>query len=262
MTGFYETFRTSGGRPHHWDYNLARLRRACAAAEVTLPGDSLALDPARLAAVVREMLERRGTKEAVFRYSVRLSGAGGGSVAEELVPRDVPAPAPERGVALRVLAVVRDPSRLRPRPKQLDDPDVRAANGELGARTKEPADEGLFLARSEGWVVETVRQNLLWFVGDQVFTPAAETGAVAGTCRAWLAEKVLNVEPVCAPLEVLRGADAVAVCNSVRGITPVRELWDVADRAVLRTYESAAHPAIVKSARAWQAALAQTASVP
>ena len=47
------------------------------------------------------------------------------------------------------------------------------------------------------------------------------------------------------------GAEAVAVMNSVRGVTPVRVLWDVPDRVVLGSWESHAHPLVAALGRRW-----------
>jgi hypothetical protein len=50
------------------------------------------------------------------------------------------------------------------------------------------------------------------------------------------------------------------VLNAVRGITPVREIWDAQDGAVLCTLDSAGHPLVVKLQQAWREALEATAA--
>ena len=65
--GFFETFRTSGGRPHHWRYNRERLLAACATAGVGLPKEFLANDAARLREVVSAMLREAGAADAKTR---------------------------------------------------------------------------------------------------------------------------------------------------------------------------------------------------
>jgi 4-amino-4-deoxychorismate lyase len=264
VVGFYETFRTSGGRVHHWRYNRARLQLACVQVGINLPPASLATDEVGLQAAVTQRLGEDGSADAVFRYSITgeadtpLSSSAG--LREALHVRPLPAPSPLGGIVLRVLRVAREKSDLLPRPKILHDPEIAAASAELQPRATAVSDEGLLLSREGGHVVETTRQNLFWIVGGRVFHPAPAAGGVAGTCLAWLLENGLTSEPVCASLVTLAAADAVAVCNSVRGVTPVRELWDVQDRQCLRTYDSAAHSVVQQLAAAWSEALARTAT--
>lgn len=271
--GFYETFRTSHGRVHHWNYNFARLRRSCAHAGLTLPATFLAIDEARLQSAVTELLRSFEVEDAVFRYAVtggddssvpaafRVDRAGAPAT-EELTSRPLPLPAPAEGIALRVLKVRRGPGDWLPRPKNTHDPELRRAAEEIHARAVAASDEGLLLSAAGGFVVETSRQSIFWVCGDRVFYPAPDLGGIPGTCFAWLLDRGLTAQPVQAPLDSLVRADAVAVCNAVRGVTPVQELWEAEDRTCLRRYESSTHPLIGSLAEAWRASLARIAAGP
>jgi 4-amino-4-deoxychorismate lyase len=265
--GFFETFRTRGGRPHLWPWHRARLLLSCKFAGIELPAPFLASDEAKLRAVVRRQLQAHGLPEGVFRYTVTagrpLETAGAVAYrqpSELLAVRPLPPEAPPDGIDLRVLALRRDSGEWLPRPKSLNYANAQLGAQELQKRGAAPADEGLFLARAGGEVVETARQNVAWFARGKWFHPDPTLGAVAGTCLAWLFEQGLAAEPVRASVDGLLQADAVVVMNAVRGITPVRALWDETDREVLGRWRSHAHPRVLELQQWWMEALNSTAA--
>lgn len=256
--GFFETFRTSGGHPLLWDQHRRRLRQACAVARIQLPPALLATDEARLAGTVAALLESHGLADAVFRYTVTAGnpslareGAGYDRPAELLTLRPLPPPAPAEGVALRLLNLARDNGEWVPRPKSINYMNALLGAAELKRRGAAADDEGLFLTRESRHVVETTRQNVAWLMNGRWFFPDPVLGAVAGTCLQWLFDSGFEAEPGQAHLEELIGAEAVVVFNSVRGVTPVRMLWDVTDRVVLGSWESHAHPQVAALGRRW-----------
>ena len=257
--GFFETFRTSGGCPHHWRYHRRRLECACATAGLRIPAQFLAADEARVRQAVQHRLRRDGRADAVFRYAIAAGADGGAS--EFLTPRALPQAAPAEGVRLRVLGLARDDGEFLPRPKSLNDANARLGADELAHRTTVASDEGLFLSRAGGFVAETPRQNIAWLAGGELRHPDPAAGAVAGTCLQWLLEICgLPAAPRRAPLAELLAAEAVFVCNAVRGITPVREILDASDRAVLRTFDSASHPLVRELRAKWEESLRATAA--
>jgi branched-subunit amino acid aminotransferase/4-amino-4-deoxychorismate lyase len=126
------------------------------------------------------------------------------------------------------------------------------------SRKTAPSDDGLFLSRGDEWVTETPRQNIGWVDRDRIRIPDPTTGAVAGTCLAWLRSNGVQLEPSLATVATLRGADAVFCLNSVRGITPVREIWDENDKRVVQIFSSANHPIVCRLQEQWRAALLST----
>ena len=256
--GFFETFRTSGGNPHHWSYNLDRLERACARIGLILPKRFLAHDQARLIDVVQRLLhQNHGEGDAVFRYTVTAGDEVGPT--EFLTSRPLPPSPPRLGIALRVLQLRRDPGEWSPRPKSLNYTNALLGARELLARKAPSSDEGLFLSEREGLLVETPRQNLAWISDGCIQQPDASTGAVAGTCQAWLASLGFPLKSVRASPDDLRGAEAVFCLNSVRGITPVASLWNEDDTSCLREFRSAEHPWILALQMKWAESLAATA---
>lgn len=257
--GFFETFRTSGGRPHGWSYHRERLTRACATAGLKVPASFLARDDAKLSEIVRRLLVAHGIADAVFRYTVT---AGAETPTEFLSLRPLPNPAPSKGISLRVLKLARDSGEWLPRPKSLNYLNTLLGAEEVRRRSGEPSDEGLFLARETGLVVETARQNIAWISGAQIFYPDPSLGPVMGTCLTWLLELDVAAQPRRAALDEFVKADAIFVLNAVRGITPVCEVWDSDDRVKLGMLNSPAHPLVMSLCQQWTEALTATASAP
>lgn len=100
-----------------------------------------------------------------------------------------------------------------------------ARTGYNRAKAELPAGEpcdGLLLD-IEGRVIETLRCNLLvWREGGWV-TPDLHRCGVHGVMRSWLGS-CIPLREVDLSLEHLCAAGELALCNSVRGVMPVREL--------------------------------------
>jgi 4-amino-4-deoxychorismate lyase len=258
--GFFETFRTCGGVPHRWPAHQLRLLTACERTGIDVPPTFLARDPTAMQRAVQQLLRDRSDGDAVFRYTITAGAPAGNSYprpSELLVARALPAPAAAEGATLRVLRLPRDNGEWVPRPKSLNFANTLLGARELQTRTTAMEDEGLFLSRENGCVVEAVRHNVAWFEGDRFCFPAPELGAVDGVCLRWALEFFRDAEPRRASLADLARADAVVLLNSVRGVTPVHELWDTADRERLKTWRSHAHPRVAELIGHWRDALGE-----
>ncbi len=261
--GFYESFRTSGGRPHLWPYHARRLGQACATAHIWLPEWFLGRDEAWLRTVVGRLLEANHLTEAAFRYTVTAGanlGAGGGSALESLRPRPLPAPAPRDGITLRVLKTPRDNGEWLPRPKSLNCVNLLLARQELEGRAADPDDDGLLLAREAGHVVETTRRSLAWVRHGCWYYPDPALGSIAGTCLAWLIESCGRAEPCRATAEELADAEAIVALGAVSGIVPVRALCGREDEVLVGSFGSCTHPLVITMQQRWAQALAVTAA--
>lgn len=262
--GFYETFRSSGGRPHLWAYHRTRLEQACARAGVQPAVDSLLYHPDRLRDVIRQMLREANAPDAVFRYALHAAGTGStrntAMLANELLTmRAIPPPPPGEGVCLHVLNSPRDAGEWIPRPKSINQLNVQLGWRELQHRAAAPDDEGLFLSRGEGFVVETTRQNVAWIREGELCYSEPVLGSVAGTCLAWVLDLPIPAKPCRARIDALVNADAVMVMNSVRGITPVRQIRDGGGRVLATEIPSRDNPLIVSLRRQWAESLEATA---
>lgn len=108
------------------------------------------------------------------------------------------------------------------------------------------ADEGLLFA-ADATLAGAVSGNLLLRVGDAWWTPPVDACGVAGVLRGWLLEQGLLQERALRETDLAQ-AQALAVCNAVRGILAVRRLdarayAPAAATAVLRAALARAHPA-------------------
>lgn len=263
--GFFETFRTSGGKPHHWSFHRRRLARACATAALPLPSTFLANDEAKLATTIQHLLRSHGRADAVFRYTVTagstpspVAGANG-TPTELLTLRALPPIPPREGIALRVLQLARDSGEWVPRPKSLNYLNALLGAQELQRRSSEPFEDALFLTRDGGFVVETARQNIAWIADGRLCYPDYSLGAVTGTCLEWALALGCPVKACRATLDEFAAAEAILTVNSVRGITPVHTVWDAQDRTTLCALRSAAHPMVISLRQQWDEALAGTA---
>ncbi len=104
-------------------------------------------------------------------------------------------------------------------------------------------DEGLMLSMASEVVCATAA-NLLVLREGRWITPSVEACGVSGVCRGWLVDQGL-VDVGSITTHMTETADALALCNAVRGILPVSSLGEIEYRQ---------HPAVV----AMQAQLAAT----
>jgi 4-amino-4-deoxychorismate lyase len=255
--GFFETFRTSGGQVHHWEYHRRRLDQACARLGFAIPASFLAHDEVGRETAVRTILAESGSVDAVFRYTI--TAGAGGTPSEFLTVRPLPASPDSHGIRLRCLKITRDNGEWLPRPKSLNYANAMLGSRELRTRGADEHEEGLFLTRDAEFVVETARQNLAWIVGGRLRFPDPALGGVAGTCLAWMLEREPEAQPVRASFEEFLSAEAILVCNAVRGFTPVKSVNDRSDTVRVADLESWKHPLFVSLQQRWAAALNCTA---
>ncbi len=100
-------------------------------------------------------------------------------------------------------------------------------------------DEGL-LRDAEGHVVCATAANVFVLRDGVWWTPPVEHCGVAGVCRGW-ALNALSARVASLDVDDVAAADAVFLCNAVRGILPVARL----DRSVWPT----PHPALLDAMR-------------
>lgn len=89
------------------------------------------------------------------------------------------------------------------------------------------ADDALVLDTDDR-IVGCTASNVCWFSDGTLFTPSAETGALAGTTlgllRSLAPDLGLTVQEAEAPLGALFHADAACACSSIRGVVPITQL--------------------------------------
>lgn len=239
--GLFETLRAHAGDLPWWPAHWARLSRDAARLGIAVPAQ------ARVQGVARELLDGGG---GVLRLQVD-RGPG---------PRGY-APAPDAGC---VWSLSRHPAPPLAGPLRLRWCETRLALQpalagikhcnrleQVLARAEWPQDgsgaaEGLMLD-TEDHVVCATSANLFVHVDGGWSTPPVDRCGVRGVCRDW-AMAALDARERRLSRDDVLGADALFLCNAVRGILEVARLddrtWSPDPRiARLRARLAAAHPA-------------------
>lgn len=237
--GLFETMRVHGGAVAWWERHWTRLRDSSARLRMRLP------DAAFVSSEVADMAQGGG--DGVLKL-ICSRGAGGRGYAPhsevasdwQLAWHTLPPNPPQGGLVLRWCN-----TRLAPQPllagmkhcNRLEQVLARAEWNEPDALDRD-ADEGL-LRDSSGAVVCATAANVFVLREGRWLTPVLDTCGVAGICRGVLLEQLGAEETSLAPEDV-ESADAVFLCNAVRGILPAARL---AGRAW------APHPAVAQAQR-------------
>ena len=237
--GLFETIRVHAGRVPWWPRHRARLAAGAARLNIALP------DLDFVSAEIDRMLEGQG--EGVLKLVVsRGSGARGYAPAPDaeadwqLALHPLNAAAVSDGLVLRWCRL-----RLAHQPllaglkhcNRLEQVLARAEWREADARER-VAHEGL-LCDQAGHVVSAISANLFVLREGRWRTPVLVVCGVAGICRQWAIDALDAQQAPLAPADV-ESADAVFLCNAVRGILPVARLGD---RSWLP------HPAVARAMR-------------
>lgn len=231
--GLFETMRAHNGSLPWWDAHWARLAEGARRLRIALP------DPSQVASEAEALL---AGGDAVLKLVVS-RGEGGrgympspGSVPGWILSRHpLPSPPPVAGLTLRwcdtrlalqpVLAGIKHCNRLE---------QVLARAEWLDAEAGD-ADEGL-MRSAQGDVVCATAANVFVLHGDRWRTPLVDRCGVAGICRQWLLGE-LEVEQSRLDEQDILDADAVFLCNAVRGILPAGRLgprrWQLHERVTM-----------------------------
>lgn len=246
--GLFETMRAHAGSVPWWDAHWSRLARGAARLRIALPDEQLVLgETERLLdggdGVIKLILSR---------------GAGGRGYAPrtEMTPtwvlsrHPVPFPCSRTGLVLRwcetrlaiqpALVGLKHCNRLEQILARIEWNDPQAMDRD--------ADEGL-MRTTDGDVVCATAANVFMLVGSRWKTPRIDRCGVEGVCRRW-AMTALAAEETRLTAADAEAAEAVFLCNAVRGILPVAKLgsrtWLPHPQvAALQQRLGAEHPAFV-----------------
>ena len=245
--GLFETMRSHRGELPWWEAHWARLAAGAARLGLPLPARALVREVAStlldLGDGVLKLLVTRGVGTRGY------APAAGTEPTWVLSTHPLPGAPRPGGLHLRWCE-----TRLSHQPrlaglKHCNRLEQVLARGEWPA-PGEPGgdafDEGLLLD-VQGDVAGAIAANVFVSVDGRWCTPPVELCGVAGTCRAWLLNEAGAIERRLAPADV-ESADAVVLCNAVRGILPVARLgaraWPPHDAVVALSRQfAAAHPA-------------------
>lgn len=220
--GLFETMRAYRGRVPWWDRHWWRLSRGAARLRIALPDQDQVRDEAE------RLLEGC---DGVLKLVVSRGSGGrgyapdGAGVGTWVLSRHAVPPAVRRaGLTLRwcqtrlavqpALAGMKHCNRL----EQV----LARAEWSDPAQLETAADEGL-MRSSEGDVVCATTANVFVLDAGRWKTPRIDRCGVAGVCRGWALVALAAEESRLAVAEI-ESAEAVFLCNAVRGILPVARL--------------------------------------
>ncbi|TXH77386.1 MAG: aminodeoxychorismate lyase [Lysobacteraceae bacterium] len=247
--GVFETMRASDGQILWWPAHWQRFAEGARRLRIVLPRQVV------IETEIADLL--RGVGDTTIKLTLcRGAGGRGYAPANDAPPLWLlsthPLPSPQRagGLVLRwcetlmavqpLLAGLKHCNRLEQvlARAEWDDPGI---------------DEGLLREQESGDVIGATAANLFVLREHRWWTPPVDRCGIAGVCRDW-ALSALNAGERRLTVSDVETADALFLCNALRGILPVVRLGDrrwaphpaMAD-AVRRL--SAAHPALAPAIR-------------
>jgi 4-amino-4-deoxychorismate lyase len=217
--GLFETMRVHQGDVPWWDAHWSRLASGAQRLRLALPDRTH---------VLAEAAELCADRDGVLKLIVtRGSGGRGYAPSAGAVPTWLlswhPLPPPHRpdGLVLRWcntrMALQPDLAGIK-HCNRLEQVLARAEWSDPGI------DEGL-VCSTDGDVVGATAANVFLFDGGRWRTPRVDRCGIAGVCRTWILTTTSAHEARLSPEDVER-AEALVLCNAVRGILPVARLGD------------------------------------
>lgn len=214
--GVFETILVHQGSSVWWGAHLARLRRGCEMLGIAAPG------PDFLRAEIDSMARgcARGVLKLVVTRGIGERGYAPPSHASPTVVlslSDAPPSAPRGGLRLRWCET---PLAIQPRLagiKHLNRLEQVLARAEWNDAA---THEGL-QCDTAGRVVSATSANLFVLRDGRWLTPPVDACGIAGACRGWILDHVAESAEAELARDEVESADAIVLCNAVRGILPV-----------------------------------------
>lgn len=245
--GLFETMRAHRGDVPWWDAHWARLARGAQRLRMAIP------DPAFAREQARALLQGR---DGVLKLLLTRGGGTRGYAPGPLGPatwvlsaHDLPASAPDGGLTLRWCSTALSLQPALAGLKHCNRLEQVLARAEWDPAEVGAADEGL-MRSTGGDVVCATAANLFVLRDESWWTPPVDRCGVAGVCRDWVLAQS-GAREMRLDVTAVETAQAVFLCNAVRGILPVARLgeahWDPHPRvAALQQRLAGAHPGFAR----------------
>ncbi len=214
--GVFETILVDRGRLVWWDRHLARLLVGCDRLGIARPDADFLLRCARAQAAdcgrgVLKLILTRGSGARGYARPLE----GGGLLALGLA--DPPPPAPAEGLRLRWCDL-----RLARQPRLAGIKHLNRLEQVLArAEWSDPAIHEGLVCDLAGDVVGATAANLFVLHDGAWVTPPVDDSGIAGVCRGWILEHVQGAQVARLKRAQVESAQAIVLCNAVRGILGV-----------------------------------------
>jgi len=219
--GVFETMRVCDQTLPWWPQHAARLARGAAVLDLPTP------DRDWLDQQLAELLAR-SSGQGVLKL-VLTRGVGGRGYA--------PPARPEPSLLLSLHALPADPGPLRLRwcrtrvslqpalagIKHLNRLDQVLARGEW----RDSAIHEALMLDADGHLACATTANVFAFIDGRWLTPSLAAGGIAGLARAWVLANAPGAATAALTPAMIESAQALFLCNAVRGILPVGQLDDL-----------------------------------
>lgn len=226
--GFFETFRTYGGKVLFWEAHMERLQTALKQYRIHMPYASN-----EILEVVKQLNEQAGGLDGYFRLNVSAGEHGIGLQPTEYMKPNVILFRKELHVSQYGQEKM---AQWLETPRNSPEQGVRVKSHHYGnnvlGRFELPSlatKEGFFLTE-EGYVAEGVTSNIFWARNDILYTPSLETGILPGITREWVIQKAKNlgiqVEVGLFTRSDVEQASECFITNSVQALVPIGRLED------------------------------------
>jgi branched-subunit amino acid aminotransferase/4-amino-4-deoxychorismate lyase len=208
--GFFQTIAVINNVPYQWDFHLSQLQKAASFSQILLPD--------ALEEWVKAHMRANPITEGSLRITISRGAGSNGYVPTARIPLTViesqPLLFPKAAEEMRmyVSAYRRFPESYLPGKFKWN----MGLNNALALM--DASGHGCKAALQlthDGAICEAANANIFWLQNNVLFTPSLESNCLQGSTR----EAVLRLSPwpvkeVLVPLEMLRRAEAVWLCNT------------------------------------------------
>ena len=221
--GLFETFPVFHGKPRWWQAHMDRLGAGCERLGLVMPPQAVLLREVQTAsaglpqAVVKIVLTRGGPGRG---YTPQKDGLCDRIVSAHVFPDDMFESA-ANGVNARICDL-----RLAIQPELGGIKHLNRLEQVLAST--EPFDEGIsegILLDRDGYVISAISANIFLVIEDRLLTPRLDRCGIRGVFRGQLLGAFASrCEQRRIQVDLLNEADEVFICNTVRGIVPLRSI--------------------------------------
>jgi 4-amino-4-deoxychorismate lyase len=227
--GVFETIACESANPIFWEQHLLRLQEGCKRLGLAMPSTTILLRElqtvcaGRLLSVVRITISALGGTRG---YGANTTNGTVSPVRRTISchpwPADVEFPR-LKGVEVPIAEYRLPHNRRLAAIKHCNRLDQVMAASEPAVKA---AGEGVMLDQ-ENFVISAVSANVFLVSGDQLITPRMDRCGIHGVTRGAIMQAFAHrCEKRRVTLDLLREADEVFLCNSVRGVWPITRIGD------------------------------------